>query len=60
MEHVIRMDKDRRANQVMTWFPEGKGEEEDHGRSGQRCLRMLWDESRELVMDRHEWRSGIT
>lgn len=28
MGNVVRMDKERRANQVMTWIHEGKREEE--------------------------------
>jgi len=33
------MDKDRTANQTLHWVPEGREEEEDRRRTGQRPLR---------------------
>lgn len=36
MGHVVLMDKDRRAGQMVTWVPEGKGEGIDHKKIGRR------------------------
>ena len=58
MGHVSRMDKERRANQVMKWTTEGKRRRGrprknwmDTIRKDVQCMEMTWEETTEKAMD---------
>jgi len=60
------MDKDRRANQVLHWVPEGR---KRIGRpwknwtetikSDLRCLEISWERAYKLAMEKDEWRRCV-
>src|SRR6218665_960495 len=61
--HVWRIDKGRRANQVLHWVPEGikrRGRPRKNWtetvKNDLRGLEISWERAEELAMDRVEWR----
>ena len=66
LSHMWRMDKDRRANQVLNWIPEGrkrKGRPRKNWaetvKSDLRGLEISWERAEERAMDRVEWRRCV-
>jgi len=64
--HVARMNKNRRAKQVMNWTPGRKGEGEDRGKIGRRPsaktmqgLGLTWEDALDAEEDRDGWRKRI-
>ena len=64
--HVWRMDKDRRTNQILHWFPEGKKRRgrprnnwTDTVKNDLRGLEKSWEREEELSMDRVKWRRCV-
>jgi len=64
--HVWRMDKDRRANQVLHWVPEGSKRRErprknwtETVKNDLRGLELSWEREEELAMDGVEWRRCV-
>src|SRR6218665_1780371 len=66
LDHVLCMDKDRRANQILHWFPEGRKRRgrpqknwTDTVKNDLRGLEISWERTKELAMDRVEWRRCV-
>jgi len=64
--HVWRTEKDRRANQILHWFPEGRKRRgrprknwTDTVKNDLRGLEISWERARELAMDRVECRRCV-
>src|SRR6218665_886900 len=58
--------QDRRANQILHWFPEGRKRRErprknwaDTVKNDLRGLEISWERAEELAMDRVEWRRCV-
>jgi len=65
--HVWRMDKDRRANQILHWVPEGRKRRgrlqknwTETVKSNLECLEISWKRADELAMDRDRLSRGDT